>query len=307
MPSYIHSLLLLHSRAAPLTLPKSSENRSSPPSMAERVHPLDPPSFTFTPLPRQTSETPSDDTSPFLSRSPTPTIHPSDTYVIQIPKEQILREPPPENAHRAKVFARRPRRRQLIRRCFCCSIASLLCLILAVGAFIGILFLVLHPKAPSYGLTSVSFAGMDPVLTSAYASLSPRIDTVIETNNTNKKISIIYQEGGTVSLSFQDTELCSGEWPSFRSKPKTSAEFKVELSGSGILLTSTTRDALVNDHSKKEVPLVMEAKVPVKIKLGAFTSWKITVKVKCDITVGGITGDPNILKKDCTAKSHFFW
>ncbi|KAF3327252.1 protein NDR1-like protein [Carex littledalei] len=271
-----------------------------------RVHPLEnPPSFTF-PQPEHKSDTGSapDDTSPFLSRE---LVVPNETYVIQIPKEQILRQPPPEHAHRAKVYARRPTRRRLMRRCCCSVIASLILLIIAVGAAAGILYLIVRPKAPSYSLKSVNITGIDPVLTSASAAISPIVEVTVDANNKNKRLSILYQSGGTVELYFQDTKLSSGDWPKFRQGPKNITDTQVQMTGSDILLTSVTRNALVNDQKNKSVPFTMHANVPVKVKYSFITSWKITAKVKCDITVDGITGEMAVLKKDCSAKSHYFW
>ncbi|KAJ4787048.1 hypothetical protein LUZ62_038294 [Rhynchospora pubera] len=276
-----------------------------------RVHPLEnPPSFTF-PKAEQKSDSASDDqdqdTSPFLSGQLSASPVPNETYIIQIPKEQILRQPPPEHAHRAKVYARRPLRRRAVRRCCCSLIASLICLLIAVGAAAGIFYLIIRPKAPSYSLSSVNMTGLDPVLTSASTPLSPNVEATIEANNKNKHLSILYQSGGTVDLYFEDTKLCSGDWPKFRQGPKNNTALQVQMTGSGILMTANTRDSLVNDQKNQSVPLVMHAKVPVKIKYGPVTTWKITAKVKCNIVVDGIAGEMTVLKKDCSAKSNYLW
>lgn len=273
-----------------------------------RVHPLEnPPSFTFH-NPEHKSDAGSEDqdrdTSPFLSRESSV---PNETYIIQIPKEQILRQPPPEHAHRAKVYARRPIRRRLMRRCCCSVIAALICLIIVSGAAAGILYLIVRPKAPSYSLSSVNVTGLNPVLTSASTALSPIVKATIEADNTNKRLSILYQSGGTVDLYFEDTKLCSGNWPKFRQGPKNITDVQLQMTASGILLTADTRDALVSDQKNKSVPFRMHAKVPVKVKYGPITTWKITAKVKCDITVDGISGEMSVLKKDCSAKIYYLW
>jgi hypothetical protein len=273
-----------------------------------RVHPMEnPPSFSF-PKPENKSDSGSDDqdrdTAPFLSRMNVP----NGTYIIQIPKEQILRTPPPENVHRAKVYARRPIRRRMMRRCCCSMIASLLCLIIAFGATAGILYLIVRPKAPSYSLKSVNMTGIDPVLTSASVTLSPVIEATIEADNMkNKRLSVLYQSGGTVDLYFEDTKLCSGAWPKFRQGPKNITEVGLQMTGSGLLLTADTRDALVSNQKNKSVSFTVHAKVPVKVKYGPLTTWKITAKVKCDITVDGISGEMSVLKKDCSAKTNYLW
>ena len=37
------------------------------------------------------------------------------------------------------------------------------------------------------------------------------------------------------------------------------------------------------------------------------TTWTITARVTCDVTVDGISGAAAVLKKDCRAKSHYLW
>jgi Late embryogenesis abundant protein len=149
--------------------------------------------------------------------------------------------------------------------------------------------------------------GVDPVLTSASVTLFPVIEATIEADNKNKRLSILYQSGGTVDLYFQDTRLCSGAWPKFRQGPKNITEVQLEMTGSGLLLTAATRDVLVISQKSKSVSFMMRAKVPVKVKYGPLTTWKITAKVKCDITVDGISGEMLVLKKDCSAKTNYLW
>jgi hypothetical protein len=68
-----------------------------------------------TPPPQQQQRHPS-----FHDRPLSP---PPGTYIIQVPKDQVLRVPPPDRVRRYKKLAARPARRRLLRRacCFSCS------------------------------------------------------------------------------------------------------------------------------------------------------------------------------------------
>uniref|UniRef100_J3N5Q9 Uncharacterized protein n=1 Tax=Oryza brachyantha TaxID=4533 RepID=J3N5Q9_ORYBR len=74
--------------------------------MADRVHPM-PALPSSSPPPEATETTP---LHPSFRRAPPPS---PGTYVIQIPKDQVLRVPPPDRARRFKKLSARP----LVRSC----------------------------------------------------------------------------------------------------------------------------------------------------------------------------------------------
>ncbi|KAK9183276.1 hypothetical protein WN944_026426 [Citrus x changshan-huyou] len=105
------------------------------------------------------------------------------TYVIQIPKDQIYRVPPPENADRIKGLSRRRKSRSTTCCCFrfCCCSLLLLVLLLAIAA--GVFYLVFRPEAPNYSV--------------------------------DDKIGIYYERGSSVEVYYKDVGLCDGVWPQF--------------------------------------------------------------------------------------------
>ncbi|KAK9184022.1 hypothetical protein WN943_024367 [Citrus x changshan-huyou] len=105
------------------------------------------------------------------------------TYVIQIPKDQIYRVSPPENADRIKGLSRRRKSRSTTCCCFrfCCCSLLLLVLLLAIAA--GDFYLVFRPEAPNYSV--------------------------------DDKIGIYYERGSSVEVYYKDVGLCDGVWPQF--------------------------------------------------------------------------------------------
>lgn len=76
--------------------------------------------------------------------------------------------------------------------------------------------------------------------------------------------------------------------------------FKAVLKGNGVELAGSDRTALVNAVAKRSVPLTMKLRAPVKIKVGSVKTWKITVKVDCDVAVDQLTAKSKIVHKDCS-------
>ena len=78
---------------------------------------------------------------------------PPGTYLVQIPKEQIYRIPPPENARRYEDLSRRKPNRSACRRCCCYSLAALLVLVTLSAALFWIFFLVFRPHKPMFSVS----------------------------------------------------------------------------------------------------------------------------------------------------------
>ncbi|EHA8592524.1 NDR1/HIN1-like protein 13 [Cocos nucifera] len=229
---------------------------------------------------------------------------PPGTYVIQVPKDQIYRVPPPENSRRLQAYTRRAHRR----RCGCCcclawTAALLLLLFVAVAAAAGILYLVFQPKIPKYSVDGLSVKGFNlSSIATDLAAISPEFDATVRADNPNKKIGIYYRPGSSISISYDGVNLCHGVWPTFHQAKRNVTVFKTALTGSGIRLSAAIRDALVTAQSRRKVPLEINLQVPVRVKFGAVTTWTITVKVRCDVTVDKLTADSRIVSKSCSVK-----
>ncbi|XP_052184550.1 NDR1/HIN1-like protein 13 [Diospyros lotus] len=213
---------------------------------------------------------------------------PLGAYVVQIPKDQIYRYPPPENARR---YRKKPRRGSCC-RCLCCILAVLVVL----AAVAGVLYLVFRPKSPSYSVEDVSIRGFN--LTSP-SSLSPEFDVTVRAQNPNDKIGIYYEKGSSVTVYYSDVELSNGALPVFYQPSNNFTVFQTVLRGSNVLMGTGDLSALVADQKQRKVPFRLNLEAPVKIKVGAVKTWKITVKVKCGVTVDNLTASSKIVSKEC--------
>ncbi|XP_058107566.1 NDR1/HIN1-like protein 13 [Magnolia sinica] len=257
--------------------------------MSERVHPA-----ADSPPPPGTIN--SSENSSFLPK-PQP---PPGTYVIQVPKDQIYRIPPPENARRYKN-GRKIRRN----RCCCCLcwlLAVVAILLVAVAAAVGIFYLVVRPKSPKYSVESLSVRGFNLTSFQTSLTLSPEFDVTVRAENPNKKIGIYYVDGSSATVSYADVALCNGVLPTFYQGSRNVTVFQTALTGEVIRLSGSLADSLTAQQRKGEIPLGLDLRVPVKIKVGAVKTWKITVKVRCDLTLDKLAEGSKIVSSSCKVK-----
>ncbi|XP_016646814.1 PREDICTED: protein YLS9 [Prunus mume] len=259
--------------------------------MADRVHPRDSPFHTET-TPLSLSRP-----SPPDSEKPVP---PPGTYVIQIPKDQVYRVPPPENASRYQSYTHRKPRRSSCHCCCCWFLGLLAAIVFLSAAAAGIFYLVVRPEAPNYSVESIAFKGFNLTTTSSLPSaISPEIHVTVRAQNPNKKIGIYYERESSVKLFYSDIKLCDGVLPAFYQPSKNVTEFRTALTGSGIELTSAVHKGLVDAQKQGKVPLDLDLRAPVRIKVGPIKTWTITVKVACHLTVNRLTADASIVSRDC--------
>ncbi|XP_054819521.1 NDR1/HIN1-like protein 13 [Prosopis cineraria] len=268
--------------------------------MADRVHPRDSPPVSGESQPTSSQEhgVPRKPTPPAPAK-PVPPPQ-TGTYVIQIPKDQVYRVPPPENAPRQSQYGRRKSRRSSCCCCLCWLIGLIFILIVLLGIAAGVMYLVFRPKAPDYTINSISVKGVNLTSVAAASSaISPEFDVAVRADNPNKKIGIYYEKDSSVEVYYKKVMLCNGALPAFYQPSNNVTVFQTVLKGSDIELTTTDATALVNAQSKRSVPITLKLRAPVKIKVGSVKTWKITVKVDCDVTVDNLTAQAKVVSKDC--------
>ncbi|KAL1555124.1 NDR1/HIN1-like protein 13 [Salvia divinorum] len=221
---------------------------------------------------------------------PAKPVPPPSTYVVQIPREQILRYPPPENARKFRDLTRR--RKSGRSRCCCFTLSVLALLVISAG----VLYLVFRFKSPKYAVSSIAIKGIN--LTTA-APISPEFDVTIRAENPNGKVGIYYLKGSAINVFYKDVKLSNGVWPAFYQPKKNVTVLRPALTGSGVILGGTVKASLRTQQSQGNIPFLVRTKVPVKIKVGSIKTWKITVKTKCKVAVDALNDKPKIVSNDC--------
>ncbi|KAG2555628.1 NDR1/HIN1-like protein 13 [Panicum virgatum] len=285
--------------------------------MADRVHPVPPPPSR---LPADQSPADAEAPATVAGAAPTettplqypsfnsPPSPPPGTYIIHVPKDQVLRVPPPDRARRYKKLAARPARRRLLRRACCCSCAALLLLLFLAAAFAGAVYLVFRPRAPTFSVASLSIRGLGAALPSS-AALSPEIDAAVRADNgANRKVGVDYRGGGSVTVSYAGQRLAAGPWPAFRQAPRNVTVFAAAMRGQGVRLTEEQARRLAAERAAGAVTLAVEARVPVRLRFGkVLRTWTVDVKARCDVAVDRLEGDAAAVNRGCRVKVRPLW
>ncbi|KAL3850227.1 hypothetical protein ACJIZ3_012109 [Penstemon smallii] len=227
---------------------------------------------------------------------PSKPIPPPSTYVVQFPREQILRYPPPENASKYQNLTRRKNNRSCCRRCCCYTLCLLLLLVISAAVSAGVLYLVFRFKSPRYAVTNIAISGMN--LTSA-APISPGFDVTIRVENPNGKVGIDYLRGSVVGVFYNNVNLRDGILPAFYQPRRNVTVLETALRGSDVVLGGTVRRSLRSAQSQRRVPFVVRVRAPVKIKVGSIKTWEITFRVNCDVVVDALSRTAGIVSQDC--------
>ncbi|KAL2535991.1 Late embryogenesis abundant (LEA) hydroxyproline-rich glycoprotein family [Forsythia ovata] len=218
------------------------------------------------------------------------------TYVVQLPREQILRYPPPENARKFHALTRQ-KNRSCCRRC--CLFHSLLlttshCLRRS-GRGCAL------PRLPSRSAQVHNnfrrYKGYESNVSDIPISRNLTSASGWRTLMTRSAYTI--QKTAPVNVFNNDVKLSDGVLPAFYQPKNNVTVFETALKGSDIVLGSAVKTSLINGQNENRVPLVVRLKVPVKFRVGSMKTWKITIKVKCDVIVDALNDKSNIVSKDC--------
>ncbi|KAJ0979075.1 hypothetical protein J5N97_014549 [Dioscorea zingiberensis] len=228
--------------------------------------------------------------------------HPrSGTYVIKIPKDQIYRVPPPENATLYESYTRRA----TSNRCgsfllnFILVILFLLSVLTAIG---GLLYLFLHPKLPPSPRSPLLYQPQ-PLLSLPLGSPGSTPSSAPPTPTTRSASR--YLPGGSISVSYSGVQLAISMAKVQAKNPGNITVLETELAGEGFRPTDAMEKALEAELRRGEVPLGMAMTAPVKFFVASLTTWTFTVRVWCDVIVDRLTEDARIIGQECNAALDF--
>ncbi|OMP04111.1 hypothetical protein COLO4_09942 [Corchorus olitorius] len=272
--------------------------------MEERVGPNaadDPQSQSLRPEP--TSPTNSDNNNNLSLQLALPPAHrPLETYVIQVPKDQIYRVPPPEHAlivENHRKAAAKPAAGGKKRKRPCLMILIWIVIVLVViGAIIGISLAVVYhhftPKAPIFSLSSLHVK--------QFRDRPARFDVTLEAKNPNEKMGITY---GSVSdedvrLIFWTKTIGTGQIARLHQNSGVSEVVHVTLNGPEDVPVPPNVQKSMNDK-KPEHQMSLELKLnsPLKLNVWKLQMWKREMDVVCKFRVNTLGVGTKIMSQDC--------
>ncbi|XP_058090238.1 NDR1/HIN1-like protein 6 [Magnolia sinica] len=232
-------------------------------------------------------------------------IHPVDVETPLAPRDNLKSEKgDPVNQYqpiRRTIpvrYSKPPKKRSCCCRCFCWTISFLLILLIAIAVSAGILYLVFRPKLPKYSIDRLMISDftVDPNM-----NLQAGFDVTITARNPNKKIGIYYEDGSELSAWYSDINLCTGSLPKFYQGHRNTTVLNVALTGQ-TQLGSTLMTALTEQQQTGRIPLVVRARVPVRVKVGRLKLWKVKFLVRCNLVVDSLSANNQISIKTSSCK-----
>ncbi|KAI6689337.1 hypothetical protein NL676_026165 [Syzygium grande] len=223
----------------------------------------------------------------------------SDTYVVQIPKDQIYRVPPPENAliverHRKPAGEKK---RSCCCSCCCCLFSTIVLIVLAIGILAIVSSVFFKLKNPNFHVDNFLVKN----LTKSHDKNTKLVyDVKLKVENPNAYSSFIYEQGGVVSLAFKQKAIATGKYTPFDQDQKTSKAVDVVLNGSNTVLPKEMQESLAsNQKTKNHVTFALTVNVPARRKI-----WKIEGSTSryvalCRFTVDTLGKDARVLSQDC--------
>ncbi|XP_042517657.1 NDR1/HIN1-like protein 13 [Macadamia integrifolia] len=224
----------------------------------------------------------------------------SGTYVVQVPKDQIYRVPPPENAAYLERQRKNPTPQKKRSMCSCILFPILILFILALILLliVGITYFIVQPKKVNFSIQS---------LLTGNSHKNPEFDVTLKAENPNGQMGVNCLKGGDASLSFKQNKISTGNPPAFSTEAKTSTRVRLVLSGLKGKLPSQLQKSMQGKGKKKEsIALSLLVNIPVKMEIGVLTSWSMNMAVTCDLTVNTLAKGTRVLSQKCQTKIQVF-
>ncbi|GMI67666.1 hypothetical protein like AT2G22180 [Hibiscus trionum] len=238
------------------------------------------------------------DVSPQLLLPPPPGHHLSSAFVVQVPKDQVYRVPPPEHAqivekHRMEAVAKKTKRKVPCLKYLFCLFIVLLVIALLIGAAVAVVFYSFKPKAPAFSVSSVAVK--------QNKGNPPTYDVRLKIKNPNPKMGVKYtSEGDDSKLSFGTKTIGWGRFPNLEhEKGYTADVINMKFHGDkGKPLPASMNDT----RAKNPVSLTLDIESPVVFNVWILKLWRKDMEVKCEFRVDTMGEGTKILDQDCNTK-----
>jgi Late embryogenesis abundant protein len=215
-----------------------------------------------------------------------------ETYIVQVPKDQIYRVPPPENAvlvERYRNQVSKSTGRSPVLTCLgwlCASILTiiLLCLIIFV-AFIA----TVRPGKPRFA--------MDKVRVKNPTDARPEYDFTMSVRNPSASMSYSYEKDGTAVLSYGGVNIAKGKTPMLNQNSKNTTTVKIVTKGLKMVVPKKIAKALKGSKDNMQLKLMLE--IGVSAKAWGLDLNGMHVTVSCDLTSKGLAKEPRIETQSC--------
>ncbi|XP_010926522.1 NDR1/HIN1-like protein 13 [Elaeis guineensis] len=274
--------------------------------MAERVAPTPP--RPPPPGPRPTTTTPPIDPTDGRPSLPPPAPikpnplprRPTETYVVQFPKEQIYRVPPPENAKLVEQYRNNHNNRHQRRPIVPClkwtiGIALVLSILAAIVAIIYLL--VVGPADPSFSVSRLVLRNPNPRAGSPW---KPEYHFTMRVENPSLRMGYSYGAGGKAVLAHDGADIAVGKTKAFDQGYQNTTTFQLVLRRSRMVLPKQIQRSLKG--SKDVIPMSLVIEFSVGKTIGGMVMGSKNMDVTCDIKASGLAKEARVVSQECQTK-----
>lgn len=221
----------------------------------------------------------------------------SNTLVIQVPKDQIYRVPPPENAKIVEAY-RNPAGKNGRRHFPICLyvLLGLLSIGLVCGTSILIIKTTNKPRPINFSIVDLSVVNKKHV--EYRFNLKSR-------NPSGGHLSVKINKGGVTWLMYKSHKFSTGEFPELSFDGPGSKSVRVKLHGLKSGLPQPV-DLVMNGDEERPSSVTLELKMDLSVeyKLGFIDFWgKKDMEVECKLKVKSLKSSGNkILSQECDSQ-----
>ncbi|PON33425.1 Late embryogenesis abundant (LEA) hydroxyproline-rich glycoprotein family [Parasponia andersonii] len=172
-------------------------------------------------------------------------------------------------------------------RCIGCCYCCLFLLVFLAALLTFYLYTMYKPQVPNYSVDNFSVNTFNVMKD---FSLSAEFVVVVKATNPNEHIGFIYGADNHVIVMYSNSDLCSGNLPTFHQPVMNATLMKVVLKGESEF-GSGLQEALMDNRHTGKIPLLVRVKVPVSIVLGSLPLRQIVVFVNCSLVLDNLQPD----------------
>ncbi|GMI67954.1 hypothetical protein like AT2G22180 [Hibiscus trionum] len=232
---------------------------------------------------------------------PPPPGHSLATYVVQVPKDQIYRVPPPENAsivkrHREAAKAKGDRSKANFSTFLLWFVIVLLLIGVIVGGTLTAVYFTYTPVAPRFSVTKLHVKQQKQ-------GSPPTYDVTLKAKNRNEKMGVQYKsdEDGA-NLIFWTKNLGFGDFPGLKQEPGDSSNVNIKIHGlKGRTVPPNVQKSISDKNTKRQISLKLKLESPLVFNVWVLKLWKKDLDVNCEFRVSTMAQGTKILSQKCKA------
>ncbi|KAE8693217.1 hypothetical protein F3Y22_tig00110814pilonHSYRG00023 [Hibiscus syriacus] len=233
---------------------------------------------------------------------PPPPGHPLATYVVQVPKDQIYRVPPPENdgivnRYREEAKAKGKKGKGNFCNFFLWFVIVLLLLGVIICGTLTSIYFIFSPKPPSFAVTKLHVKQQKQ-------GSSPTYDVTLKAKNPNEKMGVQCKsdKDGAI-LDFWIKNLGFGDFPGLKQEAGVSSNVNIKIHGlKSKTVPLNVQKSISDKKTKRQISLKLKLECPLVFNVWILKLWKRDLDVNCDFRVSTLAQGTKILYQKCTTK-----